>query len=250
MCSSTVVVVGADWRNGEAAVSSSAPAESWKESQAVSATVASIATSRNGDASVLSGAPAESSIANALSGDTVVVFGEGTSFGDGVTRIGSCAPAESDLEGDAVSAVIASEATRRNLDAGVFGDAPGVTDFANALTSLAVMVVRASGGDIVTSVGQRAPVGSGLEGDTSSAAIGVNTTARNSNASVLDGAPGESSGADALTSSAVVVRGERASFRKSVASVGYRTPAESDLESDASSAIVASETARRNANAS
>ena len=78
---------------------------------------------------------------------------------------------------------------------------------ADTFTGLTVVVVGASGGDVVASVGQSTPAGSGLEGDAFGAVVVGQTTRRNLDASELGDAPNVVSRAQALKGLAVVAGG-------------------------------------------
>lgn len=118
----TIVIVGASGRNVVTRVSGSAESGSSIESQALSASVVSGTTRRNLNAGKLSGTPRIASLANTSTCLTVVIVG--TSGRDVVTSVGKCAPAGSGLEGNANTAVVVSETTRRNNDASASGDTP------------------------------------------------------------------------------------------------------------------------------
>ena len=113
--------------------------------------------------------------------------------------------------------------------------APALTGRANALKCQTVMAEWASCGNIVASVGQRAPCGSGIISYTISAFIVGCTTRRNTNASSLLRAPSVSVVANTISAIIVVAR---AFGWDGSASVGCRTPSVTHNESDAVSATV------------
>ena len=129
--------------------------------------------------------------ADAEAGLTVVVVR--TSCGDVVAGVGGSAEAGSGVESQALAASVVSGATRGDGNAGKLSGTPRVASLAHALSGLAVVVVGASCGDVVAGVGKRAPAGSGLEGDASTAVVVGQTTRRNGDASELSDAPNRSS---------------------------------------------------------
>ena len=93
------------------------PNESFDNSETVTAVVVGGTTAGNGDALKLSNAPGAASVTETLAGDAVVV--NGAVSWDVVTGVGKSAPGSSGVEGQTVSAVVVSGATRRNSDASV-----------------------------------------------------------------------------------------------------------------------------------
>ena len=139
----------------------------------------------------MSGAPTLTNRADAKSGLTVMIVG--ASSRNVITRVGSNAPASSDVEGQTLSASIVSGTTRRNSDAGKLSGTPRIASLANTSTGLTVMVVGTSSGDVITSVSKCAPAGSGLEGNANTTVIVSETTRRNDNACTLSDTPHRSS---------------------------------------------------------
>lgn len=99
----------------------------------------------------------------------------------------------------------------------------------------------------VTSVSDRAPSVSSVEGQTVSAVVISSATAWYLNAKSLSRTPGESGGADTKTSLTVVVSG--AFSGKGVTRVGSGAPRSSSVESQTASAVVVGRTTRRDSNA-
>lgn len=100
------------------------------------------------------------------------------------------------------------------------------------------MVVRASSGNVVTSVGSSAPGSSGNEGQTTSAVVVGGATGGDGNASVANSAPGLSSGADTLSGKTIVAGGSRAEDWEGVASVGQGAEAGVGLVGQTITAVV------------
>ena len=106
------------------------------------------------------------------------------------------------------------------------------------------MAVRAICGEVVTSVGQRTPGGSGSESGASSAIVMSETTARDCNTRLGSGAPGLAAGAHALEGPTVVVGGQRTIGWESVTRVGQSAKTSVGLVGQTVSAgIVSSATA-------
>ncbi len=106
--------------------------------------------------------------ANAFEGDAVVI---GNARWDNVARAVDRTPGKTGLKSQAVSTSIMSDTTGRNFNASLLSAAPGLSSWANALASLAIVVQRTVGWNLVASIGQRTPVESGQESSTSSAVV-------------------------------------------------------------------------------
>ena len=183
--------------------------------------------------------------ADTKTGLAVVVVGAFS--GDVVTSVSGSAPASTSVEGQTLAASVVGCAARRNSDAGVLLSAPRITGLANTFASLTVMVVGASGGNVVASVGQRAPAGSGLESNASGAVIVSETTRRNFDAGELSNTPNVVGRAQTFESLTVVAC--RASGGNVVTVVGNRAPSSSSVEGQTVSAAVVGGTTRRHENA-
>jgi hypothetical protein len=117
-----------------------------------------------------------------------------------------------------------SSAASGDSDAGLRGSAPREVSFANALAGLTVVVVRAIGGNVVASVGQRAPGGSSNESGATTASVSSSATRGDLNAGVGGSAPRLTSRADALTGDAIVSVSSGAKSWQVVASVEGTAP--------------------------
>ena len=153
------------------------------------------------------------------------------------------------MEGQAVSAVVAGEAARRNVNARQSSGAPGVVGGADAGVGGAVVVVGALGGNVVARLGSGAPGGSWQVGQAVSAGVVGGATRGDLDASVELVAPGVTSGADALSGLTVVIFGKRALFGDVVAGVGQSAQASSWQVSQTVSAAVVGGATRRNVDA-
>jgi hypothetical protein len=239
-----VVEDGAGRGNVIASVGLSAPSGSSVKGRASSAVVVGSTASGNGDAGLLGLAPRETSGADALTGLAVVVGRNGAVGGDVVASVGQSTPSSSNLEISADSAAVVVVAARRNDNARLGVQTPGLASGANALTGLTVVVSgsRAVSRDVVASVGQRAPGSSGPESIANAAVVVSSATSGNSNAGSLSSAPREVSFAKTLAGLAVVAGWtDRGNV---VASVGSSTPSGSRQEGSAGSASVVSVAAR------
>ena len=202
----TVVVNGTDRGDVVASVGKSAEAGTGLEGQTGAAVVVGVATAGDVDASLGGRAPGLAGGADAGAGLTVVVGRGGAIGGDVVTSVGQGAEAGVGNEGQTGAAVVVGGATRRDTNASSLGRTPGESGVANTKAGLTVVVVRALGGDIVASVGKGAPVGTGVEGSATSAAVVGGATRGDGDARTGGSAPGLAGRADTGSGDAVVVR--------------------------------------------
>lgn len=185
--------------------------------------------------------------ANALAGRAVVVGGQRAKSREIIALVGRRAPSSSGVEGEAVSAVVVGGTTAGDQHTSSLGGAPGVIRGADASTSGAVVVVRASCGDIIALVGSRAPSRAWVESEAVAASVAGQAAAGNGNTAVgLGAVSGSGPGTNALTSGAVVLVW---AVGQVVARVSGRAPGSSGVEGQATAAVVISGAARRDLNA-
>ena len=178
-----------------------------------------------------------------------------------IVRVVNCAAGDFDLletnsadpnvafgNAEAVCAVVVGETTAGDDNAHVLGGTPDGSSGAQTLAGGAVMVKRAGGGDVVTSVGQRAPGGSFIEAQALSAVVVSGTTRWDLNARVVERAPGLAGRADAVVGGAVVV--ERTVLVDGVTRVSGSAPGPSGEEGQTVSAVVGGSAAEGNSDAS
>lgn len=174
----------------------------------------------------------------------------GTSAWDVIACVGTRAPGCVSIKSQASSAIIVSCTTRRNSNTRIIGRAPSLSCRAQALSGLTIMIGRegAKSGEVITGVGQSAPAGSCLEGQTVSTVIISGATTGNSNAGTSGSTPGKSSQANAFTS--LTIMRKRAVSGNVITSVGQRTPGSSSFERSALTAAIIRSTTRWDCNTS
>ncbi len=109
--------------------------------------------------------------ADALKGLTVVVSGGGTVSRNIVAGSGQRAQSGSGPKRETVSARIIGSAAAGNNNASFLSNTPSLTSRASALNGLTVVVGRAVSGNVIASIGQRAPAGSRSESRANSTVV-------------------------------------------------------------------------------
>ena len=171
----------------------------------------------------------------------------GTIGGNVVASVDRRAPTSAGLEGQAGGASVPSLAASRDDEAFLLGGAPSLAGRADALQSLAVVIggKRAVDREGVAGVSGRAPAGSGVEGQASSATIVCRAARGDLDALLLGEAPTEAGRAGALQGLAVVVGGVGAVGRDVIAGAGETAPSSVGSEGQTSAAVVVGEAAGR-----